>query len=81
MSLRAAEEELAAEESAAGAGRATAKDTERAAGVFIAQTVPAGDKIIPMGGIVQRTECIGRLQRRGKYLHWRSRQVSSTLPT
>ena len=70
MSLRAAEEELAAEESAAGAGGATAKDTERAAGVFIAETVSAGDKTIPMGGIVRRTECSGVLQRRGKYLNW-----------
>ena len=51
MSFRLAEEERAAEESAAGAGGATAKDMESAAGVFIAEAVLAEVIMIPMGGL------------------------------
>ena len=46
-----AEEERAAEESAAGAGGATAKDMESAAGVFIAEAALAEVIMIPMGGL------------------------------
>ena len=68
MSSRPAEEERAAEESAAGAGGATAKDTERAAGVFIVEMCVTAVILIPMGGIVRRTEGIVSVDRRGECL-------------
>ena len=66
MPLRPAEEERRAGESAAGAGGASAKDTERAVGVFMALMCEAAQILIPMGGIVRRTE--GRMSeyRRGQ---------------
>ena len=51
------EEERTAGESEAGAGGASAKDTERAAGVFMAAVRVAAAILIRMGGIVRRTEC------------------------
>ena len=81
MSLRPAEEEGAAEESAADAGGAMAKDTERAAGVFIVEMCVTAVMLIPMGGIVRRTEWIVMLDRGGQYLYWRRRQLSGTMLT
>ena len=49
--------ERTAGESEAGAGGASAKDTERAAGVFMAAVRVAAAILIRMGGIVRRTEC------------------------
>ena len=81
MSLRPSEEEGAAEESAADAGEAMAKDTERAAGVFIVEMCMIAVMLIRMGGIVRRTEWIVMLDRRGQYLHWRRQQLSGTMIT
>ena len=67
--MRPAEGEREAEESAAGAGGATAKDTERTAGVFIVAVRVAAAILIPKGGIVWRTEGIVSVDRRGEYLY------------
>ena len=70
--LRPAEEERTAGESEAGAGGASAKDTERAAGVFMAAVRVAAAILIRMGGL-----CGGpSVNRRGQYLYWRRRQLS-----
>ena len=50
-------------------GGATAKDTERTAGVFIVAVRVAAAILIPMGGIVWRTEGIVSVDRRGEYLY------------
>ena len=72
MPLRPAEEERTAGESEAGAGGASAKDTERAAGVFMAAVRVAAAILIRMGGL-----CGGpSVNRRGQYLYWRRRQLS-----
>ena len=66
MALSPAEGERAAIESAAGAGGATAKDTERAAGVFI---VCHRRNLDSDRGIVWRTEGIVSVDRRSEYLY------------
>ena len=69
MVLRPAEGEREAVESAAGAGGSTAKDTDRAAGVFIVAICVAATILIQMGVIVRRTDGIVSVDRRGEYLY------------
>ena len=64
--LRPAEEGRTVGESAAGAGGASAKDTERAAGVFMALICAAAPISIPMGGVVWKTEGTMSEYRRGQ---------------
>jgi len=57
-------------------GRCDREGHERMAGVFIASMRVAAAILIPMGGIVWRTDGIVSVDRRSQYHYWRRRQLS-----